>query len=263
MRRLLAGGLIVVAVIAHSHPVTAQVTVHDPANTARNTVTSLYQQYLIETERLQHAKLWAMARRLSAFANLRRYALADVPRWRVHGGDYLHALGVGDALSFGDPRGAAYLAVSHPVLNARATLGRLSASAQRELASRLATLEAADAVAMSGINDTGSLRLFGRRQELPAIDALEGQVLDPSLEQSATAVLDKISGAVLLGARQRQARSQLLATFVEQLLVESKRSRDADATTMNMQLRTWRDGQAANAAFVAGAGDALRTWRQP
>lgn len=263
MKRLLAGGLIVVALIGQSRQAAAQVTVHDPANTARNTVTSIYQQYLIEVERLQHAKLWAMARRLSAFANLRRYALAEVPRWRVHGGDYLYAVGVGDALSFGDPRGAAYLAVSHPVLNARATMGRLSAPAQRELASRLATLEAADAVAVSGLNDTGALRLFGRRQELPAIDALESQVLDPSLEQSATAVLDKISGAVLLGARQRQARSQLLAAFVEQLLVESKRARDADATAMNMQFRTWRDGQTANAAFVAGTGDALRTWRQP
>ncbi len=71
---------------------------------------------------------------------------------------------------------------------------------------------------MSAINDTGSLRLNGRKQELPAIDALEAQVVDPSDEQSATAVLDKLSGAVLIGARQRQARSQLLAAFVEQLL---------------------------------------------
>ena len=55
----------------------------------------------------------------------------------------------------------------------------------------------ADAVAMSAINDTGSLRLNGRKQELPAIDALEAHVIDPSHEQSATAVLDKISGAVL------------------------------------------------------------------
>jgi hypothetical protein len=26
---------------------------------------------------------------------------------------------------------------------------------------------------------------------------------------------------------------------------------------------TWRDGRAANQAFVAGAGEAVRTWRQP
>jgi hypothetical protein len=260
MRRLFLVPFVIILAAPTAH---AQWTVYDAANTARNSISATYQQYLLETERLQHAKLWAMARRLSAFANLRRYALLDVPRWRTHGGDFLYANGFNDALIFGDPRGAAYLAVSHPVLNARAALSRLPPAAQRELASRLATIESADAVAMSAINDTGSLRLNGRRQELQVIDALEGQVLDPSLEQSATAVLDKISGAVLLGTRQRQARSQLLAAFVEQLLIDSKRARDVDATAMNMQLVTWRDSRAANAAFVAGTGDALRTWRQP
>lgn len=262
MKRLL-GVLIVGGVAVAAQPAGAQITVHDPANTARNTITSLYQQYLVETERLQHEKLWAMAQRLSAFANLRRYAVGNVPRWWTHGGNVLYANGINDALASGDPSGAAYLAVSHPVLNAQPFLWRVSPTAQLQLASRLATLDAADAVAMSGINDTGSLRLFGRIEELRAIDALEIDVLNPSLEQSATAVLDKISGAVLLGARQRQARSQLLAAVVEQLLVDSKRARDADSTAMNMQLTTWRDSQAASVAFVAGTGDALRTWRQP
>jgi hypothetical protein len=248
MRRLLLG---LIAVALAAQPARAQLSVYDPANTARNTISAIYQQYLLETEQAQHAKLWAMARRLSAFADLRRYALLDVPRWRTHGGDFLYANGINDALIFGDPRGGV-LAVSHPVLSARAALGRLTPTAQRVMASRLATLEMADAVAMSAINDTGSLRLNGRKQELQAIDALEAQVIDPALEQSATAVLDKISGSVLLGARQRQARSQLLTAFVEQLLVDSKRARDVDTTAMNMQLVTWRDSRAANAAFVAG-----------
>ena len=260
MRRL---SLVVMLVALAVHPASAQWTVYDAANTARNSISAVYQQYLLVTERLQHEKLWAMARRLSAFANLRRFALLDVPRWRTHGGDFLYANGFNDALIFGDPRGTAYLAVSHPVLNAREGLSRLGPAAQRSLASRLATVELADAVAMSAINDTGSLRLNGRRQELQAIDALEAQVIDPSLEQSATAVLDKISGSVLLSTRQRQARSQLLTALVEQLLVDSKRERDADATAMNMQLVTWRDSRAANTAFVAGTGDALRSWRQP
>jgi hypothetical protein len=30
-----------------------------------------------------------------------------------------------------------------------------------------------------------------------------------------------------------------------------------------MQVSTWRDAAAANHAFGAGTGDALRTWRQP
>jgi hypothetical protein len=129
--------------------------------------------------------------------------------------------------------------------------------------SRLATIDLADATAIAGTHDTGQLRFNGRTRELPAIDALEAHVVDPSNERSATAVLDTISGAVLIGARQRQARTQLLTGIVEQLLVESKRARDADAAALNMQLTVWRDAQAANDAFVAGSGDALRTWRQP
>ena len=260
MRRLL---LFAVFVMVIARPLNAQITVYDPANTARNAISATLKEYLLQTQQEQHAKLRRMARRLSVFADLRRFAVPDTPRWRTHGGDFLYASGINDALIFGDPTGAAYLEVSHPVVSARALLGRLTPAAQRAVASRLATIELSDAVAMSALNDTGSLRLNGRKQELPAIDALESHVIDPSDTQSTTAVLDKISGAVLIGARQRQARSQLLAAFVEQLLVDSKRDRDADAAAMNMQLVTWRDRRAANEAFVAGTGDALRTWRQP
>jgi len=260
MRRLLPFTL---ALLVIAHPLDAQISVYDPANTARNAIAATIKEYLLETQREQHARLIRMAQRLSVFADLQRFAVPDTPLWRTHGCNFLYANGINDALIFGDPTGAAYLAVSHPVVNARALLGRLTPAAERAIATRLATIELADAVAMSAINDTGSLRLNGRTQELPAIDALEAQVIDPSDEQSTTAVLDKISGAVLIGARQRQARSQLLTAFVEQLLVDSKRDRDADAAAMNMQLVTWRDRKAANEAFVAGAGEALRTWRQP
>ncbi len=98
---------------------------------------------------------------------------------------------------------------------------------------------------------------------MAAIGDLERDVINPSNEHSTTAVLDKISGAALIGARQRQARLQLLAGLLEQLVVDSKRMRDAEVSAINMQLNTWRDQQAANEAFVAGSGDALRTWRQP
>ena len=68
----------------------------------------------------------------------------------------------------------------------------------------------ADAAAIAATHDTGQLALQRSQRELPAIEALERDVIDPSHEQSATAVLDKISGAVLIGARQRQAAAQLL-----------------------------------------------------
>ena len=78
-----------------------------------------------------------------------------------------------------------------------------------------------------------------------------------------TAVLDKISGAVLLETRQKQARMQFLAAIAEQLLVDNKRARDTEAAAMNMQLGRLRDGRAAKTSLLAGAGDDLRSWRQP
>ena len=104
MRKFL---LLACAVVLIARPLNAQVSVYDPANTARNSISASLEQLLLDAERLQHAKLRDMARRLSAFANLQRFVLLDVPRWRTHGGDFLYANGINDALIFGDPAGAA------------------------------------------------------------------------------------------------------------------------------------------------------------
>ena len=241
----------------------AQWVIHDPAVTARNAITATVKEYLLNVQRKQHAKLRRMARRLSVYTSLGKYALPDPPRWRTHGGDYLFAGPYNDALIFGDAGGAAYVELTHPLLSAAELLACLPADARRWLLARLATIELADAAVIAATHDTGQLRFNGRKKELPAINGLESDVIDPSNEQSATAVLDKISGAVLIAARQRQARAQLLAGIVEQLLIDSKRARDTEAAAMNMQLVTWRDGRMANEAFVAGTANALNTWRQP
>ena len=260
MRRALVSlGVIVLCAPATS----AQLVVTDPAVTIRNTVTATLKEYLLMVQEEQHRKLRRMATRLSMHTNLDKYSLPDPPRWRTHGGDFLYSQPYNDALIFGDPTGAAFVELSHPLVTVQSLLHRLSPTARRAIAARLATVSLAEATAIAATNDTGQLRFNGRKKELPAIDALDAHVIDPSNEQSTTAVLDKISGAVLIGARQRQARAQLLAGVVEQLLIESKRARDSEAASMNMQLVTWRDGRAANEAFAAGTGDALRTWRQP
>lgn len=263
-RLIIAIGLVLV--LGAAWPARAQLVIFDPANVARNTVTAILKEYLVNTQRLEREQIERMARRLSRLTDLGKYSLPEPPMWRIHNfwdegisplaRDY-HA-----ALNYGDRTGRAILAVSHDVQPASALLGRLAPSAARVMSSRLATVEVADAALVASSHDAGLTR-FNGRQELVAIEALESHVIDPSEEQSATAVLEKVNGAGLIGTRQRQARVQLLAGVVEQLLVETKRTRDADAAAMNMQLTTWRDGQAANDAFVAGSGDALRTWRQP
>src|SRR5262245_12396946 len=260
MRRIFVITMLVVAI---SLPVSAQIVVRDSAVTFRNSVVALIKELLLNTQRDQHEQLRRMAQRLSAHTKLDKYAMVEPPQWRTHGDEeFLFSQAYNDALIFGDANGAAYVDLVHPII-ATSALNRLTPAARRVLISRLATIDVADATAIAATHDTGQLRFNGRKEELRAIDALEAHVIDPSNDQSATAVLGKISGAVLLGARQRQARLQLLAGVVEQLIVDSKRARDAEATTINMQLGTWRGARHANKAFVEGSGDALRTWRQP
>ena len=256
---LISGALMV----GIASPVSAQLVVYDAATTARNTVTATIQQYLFEIERQQHTKLREMARRLSALTNLRKFVMEDVPRWRTHGGDFFYAQPYNDALIFGDPTGSAFTELSQRLLTDPSLLARLDSATRRLLEARLATVNLTDAAAIAATHGTGQLRWLGRKNELPAIDALERDVIDPSSDQSTAAVLDKISGAAVIGARQRQARIQLLVGMVEQLVVDSKRARDTDTAALAMQIVTWRDGRAAAEAFVAGSGDALRTWRQP
>jgi hypothetical protein len=257
--------LAVVLVALGATVTSAQIVVFDPAVTFRNSITATLKEYLLNVQREQHRKLRRMARRLSMHTNLDKYAVPDTPRWRTRRPeeDLLYTLEYQLALIFGDASGSAYLGITEPIMAPRDALNRLTPTARQAFAARLATVNVADATAIAATNDTGQLRFNGRKFELQAINALEANVIDPSNEQSATAVLDKISGAVLIGARQRQARIQLLAGVVEQLLVDSKRERDMEAAAMDMQIVTWRDARAANKAFVAGAGDALRTWRQP
>jgi hypothetical protein len=257
--------LVLIVLMALPASAGAQLVVYDPAVTLQNTITAALKEYLIELQRQQHSELRRMAHRLSNFTSLRKYALNDVPLWRTHeveGPTFLFSFDYNGALNFGDASGASFLAVSHAVENAASALGRLSPAAGRELLSRLATIDVSGSAAIAATHDTGRLRYNGRR-EFAAIEGLQRDATDDSLEQSATAVLDKISGAALIGGRQRQARIQLLSGMVEQLLMESKRARDTETGVMNMQLVAWRDRAAANQAFVAGTGDALRSWRQP
>jgi hypothetical protein len=245
----------------------AQIVIYDPAVTARNTTTAMIKEYLVNLQREQRRQIGRMARRLSVFTDLNKYALAEPPRWRIHNFEdpdvVMFARDYHAALNYGDASGNAYTGVSVPLTSPQAILEEeADVSALREFAARLATINVADAAAISATNDSGHVRYNGRR-ELRAIEQLERDVTDPSQDQSTTAVLDKMSAAVLIGAHQRQARAQLLVGIVEQLLVDSKRARDTEAALTNMQLATWRDGRAANDAFVAGTGDALRIWRQP
>ncbi len=97
--------------------------VTDPAVTLRNSVTAGIKQVLVELQQAQRRQLRRMARRLSMFSSLEKYAVADPPRWRTRRpGEFLYDGEYNAALTFGDPSGAAYLNVTEPVLTAEQLL---------------------------------------------------------------------------------------------------------------------------------------------
>jgi conjugal transfer/entry exclusion protein len=242
-------------------PLRAQVVVIDPANLIQTILIAerTWQQY--DELRQEFETIQRMSRKLGTLDQYRIPAISisgpDASR-SEYGRPWIQALNSGDA------RGLAYFQTVVPLERPRAVdLDRLGPSGRRTFESQYATMEITDSVALMGAHQVALERgYFGRLQD--AVQGLENDVLSSRSDaHEMTAVLDKIAAGELLGRRQDTATNQLLSNALEQLLARSKRLRDTEASNMNMQLLMWRQGQAANEAFVEGAADALRTWRQP
>ena len=94
VKRLLT--LAVVGVALFASLATAQIVVTDPAVTIKNAIVATLRQQVLDTATQQAQRLYRMARRLSAFSDLRKYAISDddTPKWRIHvwlGDQFLYA----------------------------------------------------------------------------------------------------------------------------------------------------------------------------
>ena len=225
----------------------AQFVVFDPALTIKDAAIAVLKELLRDTLGNEAEQLHKMAKRLSAFTELTRYLISDddTPKWRIHRFEFdkfLYANGYNAALNYGDRMGAGFEEVARTRVTPGPELAALfeaAPEAEAAIVAELATLDAADSSIIAGTDQTGLLRYNGRR-ELAAIEVLQQDALDPSLDQSATAVLDKISGAALIRSRQQQARTQFLAGIVEQLLVDNKRARDSAGAFAHQRDFLWR-----------------------
>jgi conjugal transfer/entry exclusion protein len=241
-------------------PAHAQLAVIDPANLVQAVLIAQRAQRQLEELQAQYRTIVRMSQGLGSMEGYRIPTISntrhDVARW-AYGRPWLQGLNNGDAT------GAGYWESAVPLERPTVGLTRLTAAARRTLERQYATIEITDSVATMGGHQVGLMRGYhGRLQG--AVRALEGDVLNGLLRyHEMTAILDKIAAGELLGRRQDMATNQLLSHALEQLLARGKRLRDTEATTMNMQLVTWRDGRQANDAMVAGTADALRSWRQP
>jgi hypothetical protein len=269
MRRLCSSFVLTLVLVTAGMGVAhAQFEVFDPLVTAKEAVIAGIHDVLTHVLDDERALFLRMATRLSALTDLAKYVLQEAPAWRIHlfmGEEFLYANPYNAALNYGDGSGTAYEAVARPRQTPGPEVDRLAADAPEAytaIRAALATLDLADSAIIAGTDQTGQLRYNGRK-EGDAIVALETDVVDPASDQSATAVLDKISGASLISTRQQQARIQFATAIVEQLLVDNKRDRDTETTAMNMQFGRLRNGAAASTAVVSGAADDLRAWRLP
>jgi hypothetical protein len=238
----------------------AQLVVFDPLNLIQTILIAERTERQYEELVQEYQLILRMAQNLGNMDAYRIPSIAisrhDASRWEF-GRPWIQGLNTGDAA------GTAYLATAQPLLPLTVDAGRVSPAARTAIQRDYATIEIADSVAEMGGHQVALVRGYHDRIQR-AVQSLEGDVLNGLLRyHQLTANLDKVAAGELLGRRQDMAANQLLSHVLEQLLVRTKRARDAEASTINMQLVTWRDGATANAAFTSGTATALSTWRQP
>jgi len=257
MSRLVLATLFILGTVT---PARAQFAVIDPANLAQTVLIAERTWNHYEELRRQFETIRRMAQGLGDKDRFRTppifMARHDPTRWE-YGRAWL------EGLNNGDPLGTGYQSTILPLERPGTLVARLTSSARRGFERQYSTIEITDAAAQAGGHQVALARGYHDRLQR-AVEALEGDVLNrlPQYHEM-TAVLDQIAAGELLARRQDTATNQLLSYALEQLLARSKRLRDTEAATMNMQLGAWRDAHHANRAFVAGTGDALRRWRQP
>jgi hypothetical protein len=79
--------------------------------------------------------------------------------------------------------------------------------------------------------------------------------------QTQTALLNKINAANVLGLRLTAQNHEFLGDTLEQLIVDNKRKRDAEARLMNGTVNQWRYGQSYGTDLYSRTASDIASWR--
>jgi len=253
MRRILiACAIVLVATL----PLRAQFVVHDPLNYAQ--ALARYAQ-LIEQFRF----MVKQARRLPVDMASRYKVPAT--RWRHHDTEtqYAYARPLLTALNAGDTSGALYGQVTDRLDDLDDLLPTVPSELRRRLQNSYATIQFADSVARMAIHQIGAIRSNGKNTLLAA-ENMENDAASPDETlNSQIAVLNKINAASVLELRVSETTNQFLMHTLEQLLVQNKRSRDAQARAMDAQVFQWRYGLPYGRNLFSRTASTMDSWRQP
>lgn len=257
MKRLIRVCLVFGVMIAVlSTAVRAQFVVYDPTN--------YFQALTRYAQLLEQYRFWvAQARRLPFDLGL-RYRLLPV-RWQTHDptGTYTYAQPMLSALNNGDSTGVMYDVSTDRLASLDDLLPSVPVDLRGRLAGLYGSLQFDDSVAKTAINEVGLTRTNGRLA-LNTIQSMEDDAVSNADDfHTQTALLNKINGATVLALRLDETAMQLQLHMLEQLLVQNKRSRDADGRVMNAQLFQWRYGMPYGRDLFSRTAAALDSWRQP
>ena len=155
----------------------------------------------------------------------------------------------------------AYGTASIPLHPYGAAFSQLSADEQQKVSSLYATAELADASNGHTLETVGMLR-----GNAPAVDqairGLEGDSLslDPAMNTE-VAVLNKINAASIASLRSTRDTNRLLLSNLEQQVIESKRSREAEVSNINAAILRLQLGAQAKEENVSGISQSLQSFR--
>jgi hypothetical protein len=253
-RRLTVATALVAGVAATT--TSAQFVVYDPTNYAQalESYAQLLQQY----------RFWvAQARRLPVDM-ASRYRVPAV-RWHLNDPNqiYPYARPILTSLNVGDSAGIGYNQIVDRLEALDDLLPRVPADLQRRLAMGYGTIQLADSVAATGIDQLGRIRSNGTAMMAAILNMENDAVASADEFHTQTALLNKINGANVLALRINETTSQFQLHILEQLLVQNKRSRDAEGQMMNAHLFQWRYGTAYGRDLFSRTAANLESWRQP
>ncbi|MEP7309336.1 MAG: hypothetical protein ABJA98_27855 [Acidobacteriota bacterium] len=268
-RRVRVGGCVLAVLLAASSARAFVLVVFDPEALVQNKTLNALHELLTTQLGDTLKKMQHLTERIQQWVPVATYVLTTVapPAWRTRYSD--GALAISDGFLFAvngtAPAGPSLAAASKALHDPTTALGRVSEDPGRGgqmLRAELATIQIAASAMEVAMAQTGAIR-NNRKNEVAIIAQLEKDVLDQDPRYAAAAVADKISGALLIAARQGESRLQLAAAIAEQLAVQQKRKRDTDVIIANMRIEQLQHGQAQGRSYITGSADAIRAWRQP
>ena len=238
----------------------AQIVVHDPANLAK-----IVRVVLLSQDQLRkHVETFDILTKMAAkgpsqerYRNPTLGAMRHESERYLYGGQILHGLNAGDRV------GERWMASAYPLAPSLLAVARLTPDQRRRAEAQLATIDIADSIGQRAEHQVALARGFDA-ETAKAIQALDDDVMNPRTAlHYLGAVVDKATAGALIARRQQAVSNQLTSHIVEQMLVETKRRRDAGAENNNMEINRVLYGHEAARMLTKGMTQDLRSWRLP